>query len=194
MSSDESNLSSSIKSSSKQDESTDSESNIKQSKSKSNYAELIKKIGDGSKKQSSNETKPPKLNRKQIEKCITRIKNDKYLVEEHLTDRKPKLKINQDRVNRLKALNEIERIKNEQLLKVNRYGEELIENAEPNRILERDREQMIYYKHKCNLITVNQTNKNFDQHEIDFCDSLMLIADLARTLPRINIDWNSIRN
>jgi hypothetical protein len=191
MSSDESNLSSSMIKSSKQDESTDSESNIKQSNS--NYAELIKKI-DRCKKQSSNETKPPKLNRKQIEMCITRIKNDKYRVDEHLTERKPKLKINQDRVNRLKTLNEIERIKNEQLLKVNRYGEELIGSAEPNRELERDREQMIYYKHKCNLITVNQTNKNFDQHEIDFCDSLMLIADLARTLPRINIDWNSIRN
>lgn len=190
MSSDESNLSSSIKSS-KQDESTDSESNIKQSKS--NYAELIKKI-NSCKKQSSNETKPPKLNRKQIEMCITRIKNDKYRVDEHLTDRKPKLKIYQDRVNRLKALNEIERIKNEQLLKVKRYGEELIGNAETNRELERDREQMIYYKHKCNLITVNETNKNFDQHEIEFCDSLMLIADLARTLPRINIDWSSIRN
>jgi hypothetical protein len=133
-------------------------------------------------------------NKKQVDKLIERIENYSSETSAPVAVNKATkgFKINSDVVNRLDAVNSVVRVKREQEEKIQNFGDDLnntISENEANR-----RVQNIYYKMKLNQVNSKITNEHFTNHEVFYCDSLMLIGDLAANLPKLSDSREKIWN
>ncbi len=133
-------------------------------------------------------------NKKQVDKLIERIENYSSETAAPVAVNKATtgFKINSDVVNRLDAVNSVVRVKREQDKKIQNFGDDLnntISENEANR-----RVQNIYFKMKLNQVNSKITNEHFSNHEVFYCDSLMLIGDLAANLPKLSDSREKIWN
>lgn len=126
-------------------------------------------------------------NKKQVDKLIERVENfnpniaDSQPLKKSTFDTNKKL-IKSDIINRLDAVNSVARVKHEQEEKIQRFGDELNDSISEQKVDKRA--QNIYYKMKINQMSSKLTNENFSKHEVFYCDSLMLIGNLAAYLPK----------
>lgn len=142
--------------------------------------------------------------RKQIERLIDRIEHgpstSRYYQE--INDPvKTGIVVDSSLVNRLKSLNLVERVKREQDNHIElEFGEDLINEGgklkSPEEIEQRNRD--LYLRLKSSQIRSKRVDVKLQDHEINYCDSLMLIAELARTLPRpsdpAELIWSNLMN
>lgn len=172
--------------------STSSRSSVNTGNYKSQgYTELIRRI-ERKLKVEKNEKKQINTTKDQIQKLISIIdynmkkpKVDK----KQLNKRQPSVKLDEYVLNRLKARNEIQRIKTEQLRKIEEFGGDLNlnqdkEHLEAERQRMRERDTVVYFNLKCKQVKTNQTNKELAKHESVYCDSIVLCGKLARSMPR----------
>ena len=101
------------------------------------------------------------------------------------------------RVNKLDTVNSLNRIKKDQDQKIeHEYGNDLLrgsfrfhsllteEEKATKELSEEERNKELYLRYKAGQIRSKRTDKHFVDHEINYCDSIMMIAELARCLPR----------
>ena len=121
------------------------------------------------------------------------IENSERNWKQFLKEKEQKeLKISPYLINKLETINCVNRIKQEQTNKIdNEFGNSLLktyyyskENNINSQADEEKRNRELYIRLKLSKIHSNQTDKHFIDHEINYCDSIMLIANLAKSLPR----------
>ena len=145
----------------------------------------------------STEKKQIITNEKQIEKLIDRINlnlnksdeedNDYYDYYNKTSIKKinNKVKVNSSLVNRLKTENMINQIKNEQLKKIKDYGNELkdyYDNGIDIEILKRN----VYYKTKLTELNSKIINAKYEEHQMNYGGSVLLIGKIASELPKFS--------
>lgn len=175
---------------------TSSSSLTKSQYSKLNYSKFIRGLKHKLKleKTKDEEEKTVKYSNHQIRKLISIVNKSKsrslesFESEEKGKSSYTKVELNEERLNRLRAANNVKKICDKQMEKVAIFGNELTQDGE---IVEdiyakeyTTKEEDIYFRLKCERVKSNATNMNFIEHEINYCDSIMMIADLARNLPR----------
>ena len=167
---------------------------------KKNIFEIVRrKINDGKNKKKIEVN----YNQEQISKMIVkiidrneRLAQEKSFISHTELDKDHELlnyNINSEVVNRLKTSNIIKSIKIEQLKKCDEFGEDLIKEhgllgkdlEESKRILE-DNSRKIYFKQKCDKIKKFVFEEEFAAHNEFYGDSIMMIGELARTLPKFS--------
>jgi hypothetical protein len=144
------------------------------------------------------------VNKTQVNKLISRIKtcdlssnledeienyeNDcKIILKENL---KKNVKVYPFLVNKLRTLNSLNQIKVEQTNKIEHdFGSSILAKGVKKNVAntaddEEKRNRDLYLRLKTSRFQSELTNKHFINHEINYCDSIMLIADLARNLPK----------
>jgi hypothetical protein len=186
---------------------------------KENYVQFLKeKLKIISQKE--DEKYSLEVRKNQIDKFISRIrKNDLVRNIIQKTEDKEKehrqakreaknsqFKINPELVNKIEALNTVNRVRNELFDKIeNEFGADILSSAQNlniddmNKLYERKnqaRNKELYLRLKTSQIQSRLTEKHYTEHEIIYCDSLMLIADLARNLPKHSdppeLIWNKL--
>ena len=134
-----------------------------------------------------------KADRSQIQKLMRRaIYNSSAPSESQISKAKPdgiggKKVVRSDLVNMLGAKNLLVKLKEEQLQKIDEFGGDI--GLEYTKNYADDAEtvkQDLYIRSKCQKISSKLTNDNFVNHECFYADSIMLIADLARTFPKFS--------
>lgn len=106
-------------------------------------------------------------------------------------EEKPKIVINNDKVNRLELKNFVNQFEKEQKDKLDNFGTEIL----PEKMTEFESEKF-YYRKKIDRIKSMETEKRLDKHIAMYCDSINLIGHLAKTLPKPSdppeIIWNRL--
>lgn len=137
----------------------------------------------------------------QIKKCLTNVHANLNLVD-NPQPKYPNVLLNGELINRIKTKNLLKRIDNEQTKKIENYGQSLLEDVKHSPLesagLEnfRKNSQKIYYRMKCEQIKSKKVEQHLDEHFINYCDSIMLIGNLASALPRFSDPpkkiWNQL--
>lgn len=123
-----------------------------------------------------------KMEENYLKNVINRIKSNKEV--------KIDIPVNEYLVNRLKLKLFIKENEKKFDKKVDNFGLDLIHESYPQtRTLNREKElqnlkEKHYFKRKCDLIKFKQLSNKIDKHEEIYADSLMLIGELARDLPK----------
>ena len=132
----------------------------------------------------------------QVEKCIMRAINSSKNRHNYDVKRELNFKIKSEVVNRLKTKNLIQKIKDDQLKKIDSLGKSLHldfnqsyeptdSDAKKTALLPiKDISERLYYKKKFNHIRNKLTEEKIAEHEIFYSDGLMMIGYLAATLPK----------
>ena len=131
-----------------------------------------------------------KFNKTQVEKLLCRAikygNKDETTSQNELT-----CEVRPELINRLKTVNSIQQIKNEQLRKIDSFGQNVRLDFEDNST--RSQRALLpietiandlYYKLKCDQVRRKISENHKRHHELFYTDSIMLIAELARTLPK----------
>jgi hypothetical protein len=156
------------------------------------YVKLKLKLEKESKK--SLETKQILANEKQIEKLIDRINlnlnkqidesnanfNDMSIKKSNI-----KVKVNSSLVNKLKTENMINQIKREQLKKIKDYGNELKDHYDNGIDLEILKKNL-YYKKKLTDLNRKIINDKYEEHQMNYGSSILLIGKIASELPKLS--------
>jgi hypothetical protein len=141
-------------------------------------------------KQAKNKDESPKIptSRAQIHRLISNIQKNVSKDAEPI-EKSEDFKINTNVINKLKTQNTIKRIFDEQIEKINSFGNNIrplgeIENAAE--VVEKRIElsKQAYIRSKMNQIKVNNQRELIENHEMFYADSIMLIGDLAKCLPK----------
>jgi hypothetical protein len=140
------------------------------------------------------EEKQISIDEKQIEKLIDRINinlNNQNEKNNHNHDNmsikilNKKVKVNPFLVNKLKTENMINQIKNDQLTKIQDYGNELKEHYDNGidlEILKRN----VYYKTKITQLNRKIINDKYEEHQMNYGGSVLLIGKIASELPKFS--------
>jgi len=95
--------------------------------------------------------------------------------------------IRSDLVNLLAAKNLLVKLKEDQLQKIEEFGSDIGLEYTKNYAHDAEKvKQDLYIRSKCQKISSKLTNYNFAKHECFYADSIMLIADLAKTFPKFS--------
>lgn len=119
----------------------------------------------------------------QLQKLIIRTINSGHKNDTLRTNDRP-LNVKSEVINKLEATNLIQRLKTEQIEKVNNLGKNL-DTSYP--IIEGVSEE-VYFEKKCARIRSKITEELLVKHEMFYSDGLMMIGDLAANLPKQSDD------
>jgi hypothetical protein len=150
---------------------------------RSNLIHFIIAKNEKQKQVNSISTKKSKTNRAQIEKIINRINMNKMNRNDSEKRRnlniQSKLKLRNCCIKKIRTKNWLNNLRTEGLKKVDQI------NIEQDRLNEID-EKKIYYQNKSKQIMNNAVNQQIEAHCQYYTDSIILIGDLARTLPKMS--------
>lgn len=93
-------------------------------------------------------------------------------------EEKPKIVINNEKLNQLELKNFVNNFKIEQLDRIDHFGKDIMQE----KITKLDSEQY-YYRIKIDQIKSKAIENRLDKHIAMYCDSINLIGHLAKTLP-----------
>ena len=132
-----------------------------------------------------------KFDKTQMEKLLCRAMNygnkkETIIQNELACEVRPEL------INRLKTFNSIQQIKNQHLKKIEDFGQNVRLDFENNSNTKSQRALLpievitndLYYKLKCDQVRRKISENHKRQHDVFYTDSIMMIAELARTLPK----------
>lgn len=95
-----------------------------------------------------------------------------------------KIQVDKYLINRIKTQNSIKALEKEQLEKIEKLGEDLEVNKDKQK--QHEKYQNAYFNQKASQIKSKAINDHLIEHEINYCDSLILIANLANSFPRFS--------
>lgn len=149
------------------------------------------------------------FNKSQIEKLIRKAK--KSSESRNVTkDKDPylEMKINSELVNKLTTINSIQRIKAEQLKKIERLGQDIqldflynhqtreLDDNQSSLLPIKNITKGVYFQNKIDRINNKLIEQRIVEHEAFYSDGIVMIGDLASTLPRHSdppeIIWNEL--
>ena len=142
---------------------------------------------------SRKQTKEKKnFDKAQIQRLVHRIL-DKKSDKEHLPEDKS---INPQVINRIKTINSVHKIKNDQLKRIDDFGKNVymdfmysyekldVDNNQNALAPIKDLTKELYFQKKCERVRNKQIEEKIARHQEFYSDGLMLIGDLAATLPK----------
>lgn len=198
------------------DESLLDESNIKEFEKlkKNDYIRYIK-IKCKKERRSQNKKVQKKIyesesfNKLQIQKLIAKAKNstcNKNIKIEEKTD--TGMRINPEVINRLTTLNSIQRIKDDQLNKIDRLGQDIqldflynhetreLDDNQSSLLPIKDITKGVYFQNKIDRINNKLIENKIAEHEAFYSDGIIMIGNLASTLPKHSdppeMIWNQL--
>jgi hypothetical protein len=145
---------------------------------------LIRKIKYDIKQAKSNDESTRIVTSKaQIHRLISNIQKNVSKNAEPM-EKNDNFKINSNVINKLKTKNSIKRILDEQTEKIDNFGGHILEKETKKQEIRIETSKQAYIRSKISQIKVKNQRDLIEKHETFYADSIMLIGDLAKSLPK----------